>query len=248
MARIIANYAKDLPRADVKGKEFTSPVKSLGASYGFNVQEIRAAAMSNKPLRQRKANAARRAVLQQENSIAYFGDSSYGLGGFFTNANIPNVALPADGAGSATTLASKTAQQMVRDLNSISNTVVTQSKGVHNPNTMLLPLAQFTLVNSTPRSDQSDLTVLRYYLQNNGFVTDAEWVNELAAANSSGNLASDTAFCYERSEDVLTLEVPQEYEEFPPQEEGLEMIINAHQRIGGVLIYYPLAITKSDDV
>ena len=41
VAKIIASYADDLPRADVGGKEFTSNVRSLGDSYGYNVQEIR---------------------------------------------------------------------------------------------------------------------------------------------------------------------------------------------------------------
>ena len=41
VAKIIANYGADLPRADVLGREFTSKIKSLGASYGWTVQEIR---------------------------------------------------------------------------------------------------------------------------------------------------------------------------------------------------------------
>ena len=63
VAKIIANYATDLPRADVRGKKFTSPVESLGASYGYSVQDIRAAAKAGKPLEQRKANAARRSKI-----------------------------------------------------------------------------------------------------------------------------------------------------------------------------------------
>ena len=46
IAKIIANYAQDLPRADISGKEFTAKVRSLGASYGWTLQEIRAAKMA----------------------------------------------------------------------------------------------------------------------------------------------------------------------------------------------------------
>lgn len=45
MAKIISNYATDLPRADVKGKPTTAIIKSLGDSYGYSVQEMRASAM-----------------------------------------------------------------------------------------------------------------------------------------------------------------------------------------------------------
>src|SRR5579859_3975719 len=41
MAKIIANYAKDFPRADFVKKEFQKAIKSLGSSYGYTVQDMR---------------------------------------------------------------------------------------------------------------------------------------------------------------------------------------------------------------
>ena len=40
MAKIISNYADDLPRADVVGQEIPTKVLTLGDSYGYNVVEI----------------------------------------------------------------------------------------------------------------------------------------------------------------------------------------------------------------
>ena len=249
LAKVVADYAKDFPRADVKAKEFISPIKSLGASYGYSVQEVRAAQYAGKPLQQRKANAAKRSVAQQENTIAFVGDSDFNLPGWFTNPNIPDVALPADGATSGTDFADKitTPDLIVRDLNSIVNAVLTQSNGVEKPNTMLLPLAQKTLIASTPRSTTSDTTILNYFLQNNAAdLRSCDWVNELAAAN--GFVSNDTAIAYDRNPDAMTLEIPQDFEQFRPQEKGLEFEVPVHERIGGVLIYYPLSQALSDDV
>lgn len=250
LAKVIANYANDLPRADVLGTEFTSPIKSMGSSFGYSIQEIRAAAAGGRPLEQRKANSARRVMSELENKIAYFGDVACGLGGFFTNANIPDVALPADGATTGTDFADKilTPDLIIRDLNSMANTVTEQSLGVEVPDTLLLPLAQFNLIAATPRSSTSDTTILSYFMENNRLIQNADWVNELAAANSQGNLAADTGIVYRRSPDVLTLEIPSDYEQFAPQQQGLEFEVAVHQRIGGVLIYYPLAMTKCDDI
>jgi len=50
MAKIISNYADDLPRSDVVGKEFTSPVRGVGASYGYTIQDIRAAQFTGSSL------------------------------------------------------------------------------------------------------------------------------------------------------------------------------------------------------
>ncbi len=44
MAKIIRDYSQDLPRVDVTGQKFSGEVRSLGASFGFSIQEIRAEA------------------------------------------------------------------------------------------------------------------------------------------------------------------------------------------------------------
>ena len=58
MAKIVANYANDLPRADVTGKEFTSPIRSIADAYGYNTQEIRSAMFAGVPLNAKKATQA----------------------------------------------------------------------------------------------------------------------------------------------------------------------------------------------
>ncbi|MGH2510827.1 MAG: major capsid family protein, partial [Ktedonobacteraceae bacterium] len=55
LARIISSYADDFPRCDIRGKEFITPVKSIGASYGYSMQEIRAAMFVGRSLTQRQA-------------------------------------------------------------------------------------------------------------------------------------------------------------------------------------------------
>lgn len=84
VAKIIANYADDLPRADVTGKEFTSPIRGIGIGYGYSVQEIRAAEMTGKALDARKASAAMKAHEQLINRLIFNGDAEYGLPGFLT--------------------------------------------------------------------------------------------------------------------------------------------------------------------
>ena len=79
LAKIISNYATDLPRADVKGKPTTAIIKSLGASYGYSIQEMRASAMAGKSLDTRKAEAARYQIDYLNNKIAWCGDEETGL-------------------------------------------------------------------------------------------------------------------------------------------------------------------------
>lgn len=244
VAKLISSYANDLPRSDVKGKEFTSPVRSLGASYGYNLQEVRAAKMVGKPLEQRRANAAKRAVMQLENTIAFKGDSASGLGGFISNPNYSVVSVGA-GAGGGTTFKTKTPDEILKDLNQVANTPFSVTLGVEMPDTMLLPLDQYTFISSTARSANSDTTILEYFLKNNPFIKSVDWLNELKGAGLGG---SDAMMAYRKDPDALTLEIPQDFEQLPVQEKGLEFEIPCHSRIGGVLIYYPLSIARGDGI
>lgn len=245
MAKIISSYADDLPRADIKGKEFISPVKSLGDSYGYNIQEIRSAKMAGKPLEQKRANSAKRAMLYQENQIALLGDTNTGLPGFLSNANVPLVVLAADGTGATTTFSTKTPDQIIRDLNKVVNSILSVSKGVEVADTVLLPIDQYTLISTTARSSNSDTTILEYFKKNNPMIKEVSWLNELDGAGAGG---TDRMVVYTRNPDKLTMEVPQDFEQFPAQAKGLEFVIPCHMRVGGVIMYYPLSAAFADGI
>src|SRR5262245_10974902 len=56
-ARYIASYADDLPKVGLKATENLTPVQSIGASYGWSLQDVRAAMLGNVPLESRLAMA-----------------------------------------------------------------------------------------------------------------------------------------------------------------------------------------------
>lgn len=181
-ARVIESYADDLPRADIRGKEYTTQVKSIGVSYGYDIQEIRAALYVGRSLTQRQANAARRANDQKINRLAWFGDNTYRILGLVNNTNVPANFVSADGIGGTTQWVNKTPDQILADMNQLANSIPFVTKGVEMPNTLLLPIAQYTLIASTPRSSVSDTTILEYFIQNNPFITTVDWVPELTGA------------------------------------------------------------------
>lgn len=245
VAKIVSNYATDFQRVDVKAKEFRSPVRSLGDSYGYSVQDVRSARLAGKPLETRKAQAAKRGILQLENLIAFFGDSTHNLQGLLNHPNIPTVVIPADGTGASKRFLTKTPDQIIRDMNSIVNAPFSTTKGVEQADTLLLPLDVYAYIASTPRSSTSDTSILDYFLKTNPFIKDVSFLNEL---KDLGGASVDQAIAYRRDPEVLTLEVPQDFEQFEPQEKGLEFEVPCHSRCGGVILYYPLACAKADQV
>jgi hypothetical protein len=237
IAKIIANYADDLPRADVKGKEFFAPVKSIGNSYGYSLQEIRAAQFAGKSLEQRKANAAARAQREKWNRIAFNGDAASGLPGWLTNSNVPSSPV-ADGDSGDTEWDTKTPTEILKDLNDAVNGIIDLTNGAEQPNTVVLPIKQYTQIATTRQDSGTDTTILEYFLRNSPAITSVEWANELKGAFPG---TTDGFIVYDRSPDKLTLEMPQMFEQLPVQERGLEFVVPCHSRIAGVIIYYPLA-------
>lgn len=245
MAKIISNYADDLPRVDVMGKEFTANIRSIGVSYGYNVQDIRAARMAGKPLEQRRANAAKLANDQTVNKIAYFGDSAHGLVGLFTHANVSVYTLPGDGTSSSTKLADKTPDKVLRDLNGIVQKVLDLTQNIEIPDTMLLPPSVYADIATRPRSDNSDTTILEFFLKNSPYIKNVVPCLECKGAGTGGE---DLIFVYRKDPDAVTLEIPQAFEQFPPQPSGLEYNIPCHSRCGGVIFYYPLSAIKASGI
>lgn len=248
MAKVISNYADDLPRADVKGKQFTSVVRSVGDAFGYNIQEIRASAMANKNLPTRKANAARRAVDQKINTIAWSARAAdgenAGLIGLLYQPNVTKGTVTT--RGGHVTFATKTAEEMYLDLCKAVDDILTLTKGTEIPDTLLLPIAQHSLITSTFRSTNSDITVLEAFLKARPYITLVDWVAELKDVNpvpSTGAASNtDVMIVYKRSLDKLSLEIPQPFEQLELERRGLEYITPCHARCGGVIVYYPLSI------
>lgn len=236
IAKIISNYADDLPTADVSGKEFTSRIKSIGNSYVYSVQDVRAAQFAGKPLEQRKANAAIEAQRQAMNRLAFFGDTEHNIQGLLTNTNIPNAPV-STGVGGLT-WALKTADEILKDLSAAKTSMLDTTKGVEMPNTLVLPIAQYELISTMPRSSTSDRTVLDFFKGNNPEIT-VMYATELKGAFAG---STDGFIMYNRNPDKLWMEIPQMMETFAPQENNLAYKVPVHSRFGGVITPYPLSL------
>jgi len=233
--KVIGDKAKDLPRADVLRKEVTHPVRSLGASFAYTVQETRAASMvPGMNLEQRRANAVRRAYEEKVQEIAYFGDAPSGMKGFFNNNQVDKI-VPDKWFNTS----GVTTDEMLELLNEAPTRLVQNSNMKEMPNTMLVPYNVYRIISTTPRSTTSDTTVMEFFLRTNPMITAIEPINELEATKSGGALAKDRILTYDRSPDKLQLHVPQPLEFLPPLREALEFSVAAHARIGGLALYYP---------
>ena len=232
--RLLADSADDLPRSDVSQIEKTINIRSFGGSFGYSVQELRAAQMANVALEQRRAAAVRRAYEEKVESVAMFGEASVSLTGFFNNATVDIVA-----ADKWFTGASTTAQEMLELLNYGVSAIINGSQMKEQPDTILLAYEDYNKISTTRNSDSSDVTVLEYFLRTNPYINNVEPINQLTKGKNGGKLNTSRMVVYKRDPEKVQLHIPQPLELFPAQQRGLEFIVPAHARVGGVAVYYP---------
>lgn len=245
MAEIINNYATDLPRVDVKGEAHTASIKSIGDSYGYNVQEMRASRMAGKSLDARKGAAARRASDYLVNKIAFKGDAKHNLVGIFSEeSDIPLYTLSTvtiDGV-QYTDFAHKTAEQILEDLNGMQKFIDKITMSIEKPDTLALP-SYIYMDLATRRIPDTETTVLSFLKEHAPYLKNFESMPELQASATDINTSGmDVAFMYTKDAEKFSLEIPLPFYQYPLQVTKLETEIPCEQRTAGLIIYYPLSM------
>ena len=253
MMKFISNYADDLPRSDVAGREFSVIVKSIGGAYGYNIQEIKAAKFAQRPLDQRRAASCRHSWEQSVNQTGWLADGSETYAGLYGLIFQPNVTIAAPTYGNWL-LATTTPDSIIADVSQAYSSILSTTLGIEEPNTCLMPIAQYQKIKTTPRSTLSDTSIL-------GWLEEAypgmkfDWLNEAHnPVNAAGNRPSgaaggvDLMIMFDSSTEKLSYQIPMAFEQLQPEQRGLEYIVNAYGRLGGVMMYYPMSCHISEGI
>ena len=241
LAKIIADYANDFPRADVYGEENTAKVYGIGNSYGYSIVEIRRAQMAGVNLSTMRAEAARRGHEELHDKLALLGDSDYNIPGFIDYPGITEGTLTTGTGGN--TWALKTPDEIIADFTALKLAVSVPTNGREEINQILLPRQQYELVN-TKRMTDTDKTILAYFRANNPGV-EVDVLDQLDGAGDSGK---DRMMGYVKSPDNLVQEIPQMFEQFEPDKQGMEYVTPCHSEFGCVVVYYPQSVAYIDGI
>lgn len=250
MAKVVANYADDIPKVATFAKKYTHTIETIALGYEWSWLDLLRTARAGVPLRARKADAVRTGFEQKIEEIAAIGIKETGLTGLLNNGNVPqiNAAPPAAGSSTAWGGADKKAPEVLADLLAMEDAIITTTKGVLSPDTLVLPLAQYRYISRTPHhtgetADPKD-TILKVFLEQSETVRNVDWWH-FAALADGGN---PRAVMYPRNPSVVHLEIPLEQQELPPQSKNLSFEINSVGRIGGVVYEYPLGAVYMDGI
>lgn len=235
-AKIISDYADDLPLVGVGGREDSYKVKEIGAAYQFSRKEMLQNAKGI-PLRSNLARACRRAIEEKLNRIAWYGDPA---GGLFGKLNFPFIPRY---LSSVTFNSSSTAADKLAELHTIAYRQWIETETVARPDTMLVSTKVYADISSEYRSDNSDATVLDAFLASNEIITSVEAVPELSGAGPNGE---DLIVVYRNALENGSHQLAEPFTQLPEQERNLAVVVNCVAQSGGYATDYPQEITIAE--
>lgn len=243
-AQVINARATDLPKPNVSGKEYSIAVKSVGVSYDYDIDEVASAAYAGIPLEPRKIMAATRGYEQYVNSAAWYGDEDNGFIGFFKTPGI-TASTVAPGASGKTDWPNKTPAEVLKDLNSATAAMYASTLKMMRPSEIWLPVLRHQYIMNTARSDQSDKTILQYFVENNEFIDSRDKVKGMNALAGQGEGGSEcmVVVCRQvQGMKTFRLREPLGLTWQPVQLHGLVYEIPGRGRFAGFQAMYPAAI------
>lgn len=238
VAAWIAGLGTDAPSVNAARVRTLYSVRSHGAKYHYSRADLEAAAMAGLPLDATLGVEARRACETFRNGVALSGDASVGLTGFLNDPNVPLGTAPNGGWASTAS-----PDDILRDLNEIRIAVWTQTKEAYIPDTIAIPATLFGHISLTPRSANSDTTILEFFLKSQDQIKSVVPMLELETAGAGG---TGRMICYLKALSVLEQAVAIPFEQLPPQFIAFGVEVNCWSRTGGMHWKAPIAAAYRD--
>lgn len=249
-AQVINARATDLPKSSISGIEVSIPVKSVGTAFDYDIDEVESAAVTGLPLETRKANAATRGYEQYVNSAAWYGDAANGFVGFFENPDITKATVAAGKDGS-TQWMKKTPAEVIADLTVATSAMYSSTLKIMRPEEIWMPVEHEQYIFNTARSEQSDMTIGKFFIANNQFINSREKIKGLNAIKGHGQGGSDCFVVVCRSAQgnkTFRLREPLPLTWQPVQLHGLIYEVPGRGRFAGFQAMYPAAISINSGI
>lgn len=214
-AEFLAHKGFDMPLADISTEQHVQTNHFAGIGYEYSRGELERAAEVGRNLSTEKAEAARTVAESFIYGIAIRGHAEKNMTGLINSPLVPTANVAADGTGGLTTFASKTPDQINRDINAVLNAPFNSTKETKRANRLLLPTTRLQYMAQTRIGDGSD-TVLKFVRENNAYTLetgqplDIRGSRELETAGAGGT-ARMAAFAAERSVVQMHLPGPHEF-------------------------------------
>jgi hypothetical protein len=248
----INGNADDIPKAGTNRSQFQTGVHTAGIGYGYGWEEVGRAQLLGINLPNEDAAAARRASEEMVDRVALLGDASKGFSGLFNAAGVTPSAAPAGNWGTLQAAGTATPDQIVADMNAAILNVFNGTNTTAIADRLLLPWSKFMLISTKKMSDNSDMTILQYFLANNVYTATTGQqltVRGLRGLDNAGVGGVARMIAYRYDANVLKLHMPMPHRFLPVYQSGpLRWDVPGVMRLGGLDVRLPKQVVYVDGI
>lgn len=250
-AQFLAHKGFDMPYADISTSQHLQTNHFAGIGYEWSLGELQRAAKGGRNLSNEKAGAARKVAEAFVYGIAMRGNAEKALFGIVNDPNVSTANVPADGTGATTTFATKTPDQVNRDINAVLNAPFNATMETQRANTLMLPSTRLQAMAITRIGDGSD-TLLKFVRENNAYTLETGQpltiigTRELETAGAGGTARM---VGYDNDRGVVQMHLPGPHEFLPAfQKSSMTWEVAGIMNVGGVEVRRPKGMAYRDGI
>ena len=244
--KMIGGSGKDLPTVEVNGEEFTVSVEQFGAQLEYNTREVESARLAGMNIDQQKADALRRASIENKNALAYFGNAKKNKKGLLNDASVTKTVAANGAVGASPLWSTKTALEKYTDIKAMYLRIKAASKGAVNPNRLLMPIEMFEDINTSSfNPDGTNVTVREQVERVLGVKCAGR--SECSAAGGGLTVAGvvyNTFLMYESAAQFVEFIVARDLTRHELQVQGLSILVPYDEVIVGTVLRSPVAFDQ----
>jgi hypothetical protein len=151
-----------IPGVGIDGTKVTTPLLPAAREISFTEIQLQRSQKLGQSIDQQQTDALNLLYQMNTDQMVYIGDTSINATGLLNNASVTTTTAAATGSGSSTTWASKTAAQILVDINSILTATWTAAGVALCPRKLGIPPVQFGLLAATLVSSAGNMSILEY--------------------------------------------------------------------------------------
>ena len=144
-----------------------NPLIPWALEMKFDILELESAARVGRPIDEQKLAGLKLKHQMDVDEQVYVGDATMGVTGLVNSSAVTNVSNVPNGAGGGATWATKTADEILADVNAVITSTWAASAWAVMPNKILIPPAQYGYISTQKVSTAGNVSILRYLLENN---------------------------------------------------------------------------------
>ena len=251
-AEWFSHLATSLPLADINKTKFEVGLEMAAVGYRYTLEEIGFSMLvPGTNLTSERAEAARFAYENFVDTVAFLGDTNKGWQGLINNSAVTRVDATNDGTGTTRTWSTKTADQIIRDVNDALTGIYTGTSTVEMADTILLPPAQLVKLSSM-RIDSTEANALSYLLKYNTYTLQtgaALTIRAVLGLETAGTGGTARMVVYRKDPSVVKMHIPMPHKFLNIWQTGPMIFdIPGIFRIGPVEIRRPGAVRYVDGI